>query len=828
MGKRSASVDKLPTLGAVRAAGLVALLAVLYLLAVAGGYLWVEHTQMRPKRAAQAALVKVARLDEASSYAARLAAETGSSTWINRFDQSSTNLNGAINEAATALQGDKDSRKLRETCSAHLSVEKRAIRLIRSGDRSEATALLSSQSAALAEDIFTRTYTKLSQRLEKDAEQLSGLVRLAVWGSAGATALILFLGGGGLVKSLKAAGDLRWKLSVQAKERQRSGQELELARAELAEQLDRMNESRRLSEQALAEKIGQARQQDAKNRLFSKAFENSNDVVMITDAPDGQPPRVLQVNDCFERMTGYKRDEVIGRSPKFLQGLETDQGAVEQLRASIQAGEATHVELLNYRRDGTPFWVELHIMPVHDERGFHTHWVSIQRDITGRRQAEEKIYYQSRHDALTELPNRTLYQEKLAVAVEQAKTKKQLVGVLFLDIDRFKHINDSLGHMVGDTFLQQVAARLLSKLRPQDTVARIGGDEFTVLLPGMADADLIHKAAERLLECMHSPFDVEGHELFATASIGVSIAPEHGEDIATLLRNADAAMYSAKDEGRDGIRLYTPKLTERGTDRLQLETHLRKALEKNEFILHYQPQIDLKRGVIFGAEALIRWENEALGRVSPGQFIPLAEEIGLISAIGEWVLIEATRQAKIWDSRGYNLKVAVNLSAKQFADPSIVKLVRGVLEQTMLPPDRLDIELTESTLLQVGKASGTLKQLKNLGVKLSVDDFGTGYSSLAYLKSLPLDVLKIDKSFVDGLGEDKRSAAVVHALIELARGIDAETVAEGVEIERQRDILANMGCDAFQGFLVSPAIAPDAFEKLLIAYNAQAKMKRAA
>ncbi|MGC4046395.1 MAG: EAL domain-containing protein [Armatimonas sp.] len=629
-----------------------------------------------------------------------------------------------------------------------------------------------------------------------------------------------------MLRVLRMATDLRWRLNIQGKERQRGAQELELARAELAEQLERMNEARRLSEQALAEKIGQARQQDAKNRLFSKAFENSNDVVMITDAPVGQAPRILQVNDCFEKMTGYRREEVLGQSPKLLQGPETDAQTVEKLREHIQAGDAVHVELLNYRRDKTPFWVELNIMPVHDERGFHTHWVSIQRDITERRQAEDKILHQSRHDALTGLPNRTLYQEHLAVAIDQAQLKEMLVGVLFLDIDRFKHINDSLGHIVGDRFLQQVAARLLTILRPQDTIARIGGDEFTILLPNMTDVQSIKSAADRLLEAMHKPFEVEGRELFATASIGVSVAPEHGRDIVTLLRNADAAMYNAKDEGRDGIRLYDPRLTERGTDRLRLETHLRKALEKGEFTLHYQPQIDLRTGKIFGAEALIRWENEDLGRVSPGQFIPLAEEIGLITAIGEWTLHEATKQAKIWDSRGYNLKVAVNLSAKQFADPSVVKLVRGVLENTMLPPDRLDIELTESTLLQVGKAGGILKQLKNLGVKLSVDDFGTGYSSLAYLKSLPLDVLKIDKSFVDGLGEDKRSAAVVHALIELARGIDAETVAEGVEIEKQRDILANMGCDSFQGFLVSPAILPDPFEKLVITFNAQAKLKQ--
>lgn len=804
------------------------MLATLYLVLAVAACLWAERQPLRIQRGAQAMLVRVARLDEASTLSARLAAETGNATWITRFSQASQNLSAAVDETAAHLSGDKDARKLREALANHLNQKKRAVRLVREGSRAEAVAVLRSQSTERAQDIFVRTYTQLSERLEKRGDQLARLMRLLAWGGAVAVLLVLAAGGGALLRALRVAGDLRWRLNVQAKERQRSSQELELARAELAEQLERTNEARRLSEQALAEKIGQARQQDAKNRLFSKAFENSNDVVLITDAPVGQSPRILQVNDSFERMTGYRRDEVIGRSPKFLQGLETDPATVAALRESLSATEAVRVELLNYRKGGEPFWVELNIMPVHDERGFHTHWVSIQRDITERRQSEAKIYHQSRHDALTGLPNRTLYQEQLAIAVEQAKQKKQMVGVLFLDIDRFKHINDSLGHIVGDTFLQQVAERLLSKLRPQDTVARIGGDEFTVLLPGMTDVEPIKKTAERLWEAMHSPFTVEGHELFATASIGVSIAPEHGEDIATLLRNADAAMYSAKDEGRDGIRLYTASLTEKGTDRLKLETHLRKALEKSEFLLHYQPQIDLKTGKIFGAEALLRWENEELGRVSPGQFIPLAEEIGLITAIGEWGLNEATRQAKLWDSRGFNLKVAVNLSAKQLADPSIVKLVRGVLERTMLPPDRLDIELTESTLLQVGKASGILKQLKGLGVKLSVDDFGTGYSSLAYLKSLPLDVLKIDKSFVDGLGEDKRSAAVVHALIELARGIDAETVAEGVETELQRQVLASMGCDAFQGFLVSPAVAPDALEKFILSFNAQANLLKAA
>lgn len=812
--------ERLASLAPSRALGAIALLAAVYLAGFVGWHVLGEARQ----RKAQTALVKVARLDATVTLDARLAAETGNAAWPTRFYADVEALNGALETALKAVPGDPAARPLRAALSAHLGLRKKAVKQARNGELAAARDTLKGARAGQAEETFIDYYSRLSQRLGGDA----GLARGLSLGAAACALAVLFLGGGAFFWLFKQATEMRWRLTVGSRERQRGQQELELARAELAGQLERMNEARQLSERALAEQIGQARRQDAKNRLFSKAFENSHDVVMITDAPVGQAPRVLQVNDAFEKMTGFTREEILGRTSDLLHGPETDPNALAGLQKCVQSGETGQAELIHYRKDGAPFWVELSLLPVHDERGFQTHWVSIQRDIDERKKSEEKIYFQSRHDALTGLPNRTLFQEQLAGAVEQAKIKDLLVGVLFLDIDRFKHVNDSLGHLVGDAFLQQVAGRIQGRLRPQDTVARIGGDEFTVLLPNMPDTEQIGAAAERLLETLHAPFQIEGHEIFITASIGVSIAPQDGEEIVTLLRSADQAMYSAKDDGRDSVRFYTKKLTDRGIDRLQLETAMRKALEKGEFVLHYQPQIDLATGQIFGAEALIRWESETLGKVSPGQFIPIAEETGLITAIGEWGLTEAARQAKIWHSRGYNMKVAVNLSARQFADPSIVKLVRDVLERTMLPPDYLDIELTESTLLQVGKASGILKQLKNLGVKLSVDDFGTGYSSLAYLKSLPLDVLKIDKSFVDGLGDDKRSAAVVHALIELAKGIDAETVAEGVETEIQREKLTAMGCHAMQGFLVSPAVAPDAFERLLITYNAQARFRLAA
>ena len=388
------------------------------------------------------------------------------------------------------------------------------------------------------------------------------------------------------------------------------------------------------------------------------------------------------------------------------------------------------------------------------------------------------------------------------------------VGVLFFDLDRFKQINDTLGHMAGDRLLQQVAVRLHAKLRPDDLIARVGGDEFTVLLPRVRDQGEATLVAQRLLDALHEPFEIDGQELWITGSAGISLAPQDGTDIETLLKNADVAMYRAKDEGRDSFRLYHETMNARAMDRLILESHLRRAVDRNEFVLLYQPQVDLKTGRVYGVEALIRWEHPQLGRVSPAQFIPLAEETGLIVEIGAWALDEACRQASSWLRQGREFRMSVNLSARQFEQKDLAERVASALRTSRLPADMLDLELTEGTLMRGTEAADTLRRLKALGVRLSVDDFGTGYSSLAYLKQFPLDVLKVDRSFVIGLAEDHKSEAMVRALIELAHGVDLEVIAEGVETEAQRGVLVRMGCDAIQGYLVSPPTTPAEVESI--------------
>jgi diguanylate cyclase (GGDEF)-like protein/PAS domain S-box-containing protein len=617
--------------------------------------------------------------------------------------------------------------------------------------------------------------------------------------------------------ALKVAADQRRRWRYRAADEQaaiqRAQDEAEAMRERLRArdaQLSALtDEKRRLEVQAGEERAAVA----ARERLLATAVSSANDVVMITDADPGHPPRVVLVNEAFERMTGYAPLDILGRSPKMLQGIGTDAQTLARIRTHLRDGRPVQAELLNYRKDGSEFWVELNIQPIFD--GDHqTHWISVQRDVTERKRAAALLEWQANHDSLTNLPNRKLYQERLGAAIDAAQGQPDSIGVLFFDLDRFKQINDTLGHLAGDKLLQEVAVRLQARLRPADTIARVGGDEFTILLPHVADEKEAGAAAQRLLDALHDPFEIDGQELWVTASAGVSIAPRDGEDIATLLKNADVAMYRAKDEGRDSFRHYNETMDARALDQLILESHLRRAVEKDEFVLLYQPQVDLKTGRVYGVEALIRWEHPQLGRVSPAQFIPLAEETGMIVEIGAWALLEACRQGARWEQQGRRVKVAVNLSARQFEQVDLAEQVERALRETDFTPEHLDLELTESTLMRGKEGAETLKRLKGLGVCLSVDDFGTGYSSLSYLKQFPLDVIKIDRSFVMGLAEDRMSEAVVRALIGLAHDVDLEVVAEGVETELQRGVLTGMGCDAIQGYLISPPTTPDEVEAI--------------
>jgi diguanylate cyclase (GGDEF)-like protein len=439
-------------------------------------------------------------------------------------------------------------------------------------------------------------------------------------------------------------------------------------------------------------------------------------------------------------------------------------------------------------------------------------------DNTARRLAESALKFQNNRDPLTGLANRNLLRDRLGLAIAQAARSAHPIWVLFVDLDRFKFINDSLGHLAGDELLKKVAERLQGALRETDTVARLGGDEFVLLLPEGNENPLSTVIVQRVMDAIAQPLSIEGHEFFLTCSIGVSSYPVDGEDVETLIKHADIAMYRAKQTGRNNFQFYTAKMNEQALERLRLEGDLRLALERDEFILHYQPQVDLRSGRIVGMEALIRWQHPALGMVPPGRFIGLAEETGLIVPIGAWVLRTACAQIKSWQDAGLGfLRVSVNLSARQFYQRDLLESIGEVLARTGLDPQYLEIELTESMVMtDVDSAVAILRGLKALGVQMSIDDFGTGYSSLSYLKRFPIDVLKIDQSFVRDITIDPDDAAIVTSIISLAHNLRLNVIAEGVETEAQLEYLRRHGCDEIQGYYFSRPVDAEAFAALVV------------
>ncbi len=513
-------------------------------------------------------------------------------------------------------------------------------------------------------------------------------------------------------------------------------------------------------------------------------------------------------NPAAASITGYTRDELRGLNiwnlvhPDFREAVR-ERGMARQRGESVPSRYEFKVE----RRDGEERWLDSSASSV--EFGGRPAVLGIAFDVTERKRAEEQIKSLAYHDVLTGLPNRLLFNDRLNVAVAQAHRQQQRLGILFLDLDRFKVINDSLGHSLGDRLLQAVAERLEAGVREGDTVARLGGDEFILLLPGIAKSDDIARVAEKILDSLRLPFRLEGRDLFVTASIGLSLYPEDGLDGETLVKNADIAMYRAKEQGRDNFQLYTHAMNERAVERLALESSLRKALAHGELLLHYQPLLDLSTGRVHGVEALLRWEHPETGLVYPGDFMHLAEITSLILPIGVWTLRTACAQVKKWQEDGHpHLCVAVNLSARQFQQPEIVEHVKRALRETGLSARSLDLEVTESHAMQNAEATiHTLRELKALGVRISIDDFGIGYSSLSYLKRLPIDTLKIDQSFVRDITSDPDDAAIATAIIALAHTLKLRVVAEGVETQQQLEFLSTRQCDRMQGFLFSRPLA---------------------
>ncbi|MFJ7813995.1 EAL domain-containing protein [Pseudomonas asiatica] len=560
--------------------------------------------------------------------------------------------------------------------------------------------------------------------------------------------------------------------------------------------------------------ISQQRRAEKDLRMAATVFEHSTSAILITD-PAGY---IVQANEAFSRVSGYAVSEVLDQLPGMLTVDEQQEGHLRYVVKQLYQRGSWEGEVWLKRRDGDhyPAWVG--ITAVLDDEGDLASYVCFFTDISERKASEQRIHRLAYYDALTHLPNRTLFQDRLYNALQQAERQKAWVVLMFLDLDRFKPINDSLGHAAGDRMLKDMAQRLLACVDNDDTVARMGGDEFTLLLQPRATREMalnraIH-VAENILGSLVRPFVLENREFFVTASIGIALSPQDGSELSQLMKNADTAMYHAKERGKNNFQFYQAEMNASALERLELESDLRHAMEQNEFILYYQPQFSGDGKRLTGAEALLRWRHPTRGLVPPGDFIPVIEELGLVVDVGDWVLREASRQLKAWHKAKVRVpKVSVNISARQFSDGQLGTRIATILEETGLPPACLELELTESILMrEVNEAMQILASLKNLGLSIAVDDFGTGYSSLNYLKQFPIDVLKIDRTFVDGLPEGEQDAQIARAIIAMAHSLNLAVIAEGVETHEQLEFLREHGCDEVQGYLFGRPMPANQFE----------------
>lgn len=701
-----------------------------------------------------------------------------------------------------------------------------------------------------------------------------------------------------------------------------------------------LSDTRRLAEK-IAEQRAELHHALRQAELAKAVLEQAADAIEITDANC----RILYVNPAFEQITGFRWNEVVGRTPaELLRSGQHDDSFYEEIIESIGAGKVWQGSYLGKRKDGSIYPQEATIFPIHNKQGQITNYVALKRDVSDRKRTQEKlgnslsllqatfeatadgilvtngqgnilnfnqrfaelwqhashpqiawdefhdltfiarflkkaeyflrrvqelyaqpqieshdilelrdgryiegrscpqrlgdsvigrvwsfrdvterlqteaqIRYQASHDLLTGLPNRKYFNDRLAKALSQAIQTQKLLAVMFLDLDRFKLINDSLGHAAGDLLLQEVARRIRGCLRKQDLVARWAGDEFTLLLPELSEVEDAVVVAQKILHAMKPDFDLDGHTLHISSSIGIAIYPNDGEDAETLLKNADAALYRAKDSGRNGYHFYTSAINSETSEWLTLESHLHRALQRQEFVLYYQPQINVVTGEITQMEALLRWQHPEMGLVPPAKFIPLAEENGLIVPIGEWVLQAACAQNCRWQAAGLPpIRVAVNLSARQLRQPNLVDMIARALQDTGLPPRYLELEITETTVMKnVELTKAILHALNQMGVSMAMDDFGTGYSSLGYLKNFPFNTLKIDQSFVRDLTTDPNDKAIVAAIIAMGRVLNLKLVAEGVETKVQEHTLLSLDCEEMQGFLFSPPLSAEEATLLL-------------
>ena len=547
-------------------------------------------------------------------------------------------------------------------------------------------------------------------------------------------------------------------------------------------------------------------------RKLSQAVEQSPNIIIITDTD----ARIEYVNQAFVDKTGKSLEQVIGQRPSILQSGKTPLFTYEEMWDRLRKGENWQGELVNRYKDGREYIELAHISPVRDAKGVITHFLSLQEDITEKKRTEERIQYLAHYDVLTGLPNRVLLEERSRFSINSAKRKGTNLALIFFDLDHFKNINDSLGHSTGDALLIELSRRLRDVLREDDVISRLGGDEFILLLSDIDEVGA-EKVAEKLLHTVNQSYVIGQYDLNVSASIGIAVYPEDGEDLETLLRNADTAMYRAKQDGRNNFRFFTQEMQARSGRHLELVNALRYALERDQLQVVYQPQIELQSGRVLGVEALLRWYHPEMGSVSPAEFIPVAEETGLILAIGEWVLRTAVSQIKSWHEQGWNtLSVAVNLSAIQFRHTDLPGTVSQILRESQLAANFLELELTEGVaMIDPSGAIAIMNDLHQRGVRMAIDDFGTGYSSLSYLKKFKVSKLKIDQTFVRDISSDPEDKAIISAVISMARSLGMRTIAEGVETDEQLAFLRAHQCDEVQGYLFARPLSAAQLEQFM-------------
>jgi diguanylate cyclase (GGDEF)-like protein/PAS domain S-box-containing protein len=542
--------------------------------------------------------------------------------------------------------------------------------------------------------------------------------------------------------------------------------------------------------------------------LAAQVFENSRDAIVLTD----RAHTIVAVNRAYSDVTGYGSAQMMGQPLGVHRcGIE-DEAQYHRILAAVDESGHWQGEVWALRANGERYPAWLSLTAIRDRGQQVSHYMGMLSDITERKQAEAHTRHLAEHDFLTDLPNRVLLLDRLSLALTAARRNHSMLAILFLDLDRFKHINDALGHHVGDLLLREVAARLVRCVRAVDTVSRQGGDEFVIILADIGGVDQAAHVASTVLQAITQQYVLEQHRLDVTTSVGISIYPSDGADIETLIRHADLAMYHAKEHGRNRFQFFNAEMNAQITERVRFENDLRRAIAERQFELAFQPELELATGTVLGMEALIRWRHPELGLLAPSRFIGVAEDCGLMVAIGGWVLREACRRARVWHDEGRPLVVAVNLSLSQFMQKGLAGTVQAALQAASLPPPLLALEITEAILMKHGGgALSVLQELRALGVNLVIDDFGTGYSRLGHLKDYPVDKLKIDRSFVNDFESEPAEAAVVSAIIALAHSLRLKVLAEGVETEQQMRYLLEQGCDQYQGsFVPAPRRPPPA------------------